>query len=248
MKRKLGFLMATLLLFIAMGTTAMAADSEREDIEPPTYVTGRRTTYSSFYDEDRDFIYYLDGDSIEVSEDESFYERYLATFTGKGWEFDSVVMDNSFSMKNTFKYETDKIINNLPAEYSDRAGNMFHSSSSLTPLTEKILEIAGSEECNSVIIISDLWDTSNTEFPGTVEFFYSLDNFEYKRLVFFVPYYSTDVKAVRHCEDYALQLVDFGWNFMGIDIVYLDEVVMRYYWDAMYGCNATYAITPVYAN
>ena len=248
MKQKISFLVAIVLLFTAMDLTVMAQDSKYEDIEPPAYVTGVRTSHKSFYDETRDFIYYFGEDFIEVSEGESFYEVFLEDYLGSDLEFDSVLMDNSVSMTDTFKHKTNKILNNLPDKHSDKVETMFSNSCAGTNLTEKILEIAGAKECNSVIIISDLWDTSNTEFPGTAEFFYSLDNFEYKRFVFFVPYYSTDIEAVRHCEDYALQLVDFGWNFMGIYIVYLDEVVMRYYWDAMYGCNATYAITPAYTN
>lgn len=77
----------------------------------------------------------------------------------------------------------------------------------------------------TIIIISDLWDTSKIEN----EFYY------HGNLIFCVPYNSTDKEAVLHCETVVNKLIydHNGFGLGGEDsidiyIVYMDKTIVKY--------------------
>lgn len=247
MKRILNFCVTVLLLFFVINITVKAEETENAEIEPPAYVTGERTDDDTFFDEEKDLIYYLNKEIMKVSENKSFYEKYIDYYTERDWEF-SLFVDNSFSMTDTFRRQTNTILKNIPSQYVDTKENLFSDFCEGTPLSDKVSEIILEEDISSAIIVSDLWNTKPEDFITTDKIFHAREGLYSKLFLFFVPYESTDIEAVKHCEEYALKLVNIDGLCIHVEIVYLDEVAMSYYWTPMYDTFATYVTTADYDN
>ncbi len=239
MKKALSFLMVTIFIFMAVGTTVNAEDGLSHE-----YVCGTQLDTGDFVDKDRNLVYFINDRTFNVEEDENFFESFIKNYVNPDLTFDNIFLDNSYSMTHTFKKQTKSIINNLPHEFSKEIENMFKEDSSETELTYKISEILQQTDTLSFIVISDLWDTNFVDFSSVIP----KENFsEYPiTLTFFVPYYSTDIAGIRHCEDYALKLVK-NWPIENnLYIVYLDNVIMTYYGSAYYDDNTNYFGTRAY--
>lgn len=146
----------------------------------------------------------------------AFAKTYIAEIVPNEQDEIVCVEDHSWSMENTFHYESNKLydkINNTKIEFAER--NQFCDNSQ-TALCENINSYINNY--NIIVLISDLWNTTGEELKEA-------DN---KTLIVMVPYYSTFSEGVNHVDDVVNNTFLNKLNDSTIYVQYLDGVINTY--------------------
>jgi hypothetical protein len=158
-------------------------------------------------------------DSIEDYNKEFFYYYFLDMINAE----QKVYVDCSTSMNKTFKYEkinSAKLLMPYINFNSFKAKLIFEDSNSSDiygSLNEILEENAELYKSKSIIMLTDLWDTENSELSEKSDI----------SAIFFVPYNVTNLDAKNHCDDIAKKLLS-KWNSSCVYIAYMDETIIEY--------------------
>lgn len=166
---------------------------------------------------------------LENSTKEDFYSVFFNSEQLNYVPFEGIYQDASDSMTKNFSYETKKITENISTVLNEKQLKIkpvfANSKTNLYGLIGSFCNDDVFSPNETIIIISDLWDTSKIEN----EFYY------YGNLIFCVPYNSRDQEAVLHCEDVVNKLIydHNGFGLGGEDsidiyIVYMDKTIVKY--------------------
>lgn len=157
--------------------------------------------------------------SVKLSdfpENVQFYCKFLDFINT---DYSKIYIDNSESMKNTFKEEYLDIVP-LMAPYiyikSDPQNieKVYISEKGKTALYKYLNNL---EPSGTTLIVTDLWDTCSIP----------LETANNKSVIFFVPYKSSNAEGVEHCETVISDILD-KWENSSIFIAYLDDVIVEY--------------------
>lgn len=118
------------------------------------------------------------------------------------------ITDFSWSMQNTFEYESKMIGKNL-SKIVFNEKHLFGNNGQ-TYLWKSINKYINTYK--TIVVTSDLWDTSHEE----------LQNASDKVLYAVVPYYSTNSEGVEHVNDIVNNIILEKWDNSSVHIIYLD--------------------------
>lgn len=223
MKKIMRLIVVVLVVVVSTVMPVMAAtDVDLSHLESDCYVT--------MYTE-KDYYIIEKTQLSDFTPETDFYSAFMWYIEDAEKPINNkIYVDSSSSMSKTFSYETSKVMENLQP-YLDKNGLEYEKVLSgkgtdlNTMINNYVLESNQERDVDlfpldTLMMVTDLWNTEAVEF-----------NFKNKtaNMVFFVPYKSTNVEAVTHCE----QVVnDILWGqemcFSTIDIVYMDDVVVEY--------------------
>lgn len=126
-----------------------------------------------------------------------------------------LLQDNSWSMQNTFYWET-SIINEKIDNFFDQCDIILFGNNSLSNIWGVLNEYG--EDSNNIFLVSDLWNTHSEDLKPDSN----------KNLVIMVPYYSYFSDGKKHVEDVVTNVILQSWTNSTVTVCYLDNEIVSY--------------------